>query len=79
MQRKYRAQWKQGVFLEPNGNVEVNYSWGIGVALNNQAKIYVLFLGTKLLKIHQTKNIVNFSDPLYVINRARKRNPSEEQ
>jgi len=35
----------EGIVLDPEGNEESNYAWGLGVATNNEAEVLILYQG----------------------------------
>jgi hypothetical protein len=41
----------RGIILYPKGNQETSFAWGIGIVINNVAKILMLFQG------HPSKNV----------------------
>ena len=56
-----------GVIINPDGEVEVEYSWNIGYETNNMAKAYGLWQGLKQLLVKKVDEVMVFGDSRIII------------
>ena len=56
-----------GVIINPNGKVEVEYSWNIGYDTNNMAEAYGLWQGLKQLRVKKVDKVMVFGDSRIII------------
>ena len=56
-----------GVLISSDGNIAANFSGGLKIASNNQAKLYALYLGETLLQEIQIRKFIILGDSLLFI------------
>ena len=56
-----------GVIINPDGEVEVEYSWNIGYETNNMAEAYGLWQGLKQLLVKKVDEVMVFGDSRIII------------
>ena len=56
-----------GVIINPDGEIEVEYSWNIGYETNNMAEAYGLWQGLKQLLVKKVDTVMVFGDYRIII------------
>ena len=55
------------IIICPEGKIEVEYFWNIGIESNNMAKVYELWQGVKQLKEKGVEEATVYGDSLLII------------
>ena len=56
-----------GILLDPGGQVEQSFAWGLGNRTNNEAEWMALLQGLHLLRTKKLRKVLIFGDSRYVI------------
>ena len=64
--------------INPEGIMEINYAWGLGIASNNQAKAYGFLQGLKNIDLKRVQSILFFGDSLTILKLMNKHHISTE-
>ena len=58
-----------GILLEPGGQIEHTFAWGLGTRTNNEAEWLALLQGLQLLQEKQYQKVLIFGDSKHVISK----------
>ena len=58
-----------GVLLDPGGNIEHSFAWGLGNRTNNEAEWLALLQGLLLLQAKNYRKVLIFGDSKHVISK----------
>lgn len=53
-----RVAGAAGIILDPKGQLETTYAWGLGNSTNNQAEAYALIQGLLSINVARTKTLI---------------------
>ena len=56
-----------GVIIDPDGKIEIDFSWNIGIDSNNMAEVYGLWQGLKQLQGKGVEEVLVFGDSRVII------------
>ena len=57
----------RGILVDPEGNVELTFAWGLGIRTNNEAEWMALLQGLRILRSKQLRNVLIIGDSRHVI------------
>ena len=66
---KYRGGRSGGVLLDPGGNIEHSFAWGLGNKTNNEAEWLALLQGLRILQAKSYRKVLLFGDSKHVISK----------
>ena len=58
-----------GVLLDPGGNIEHSFAWGLGNKTNNEAEWLALLQGLQILQAKSYRKVLLFGDSKHVISK----------
>ena len=58
-----------GILLDPGGQIELNFAWGLGNRTNNEAEWLALLQGLQLLHSQNYRKVLIFGDSKHVISK----------
>ena len=58
-----------GILLDPGGNIEQSFSWGLGNITNNEAEWLALLQGLQILQAKNYRKVLIFGDSKHVISK----------
>ena len=58
-----------GVLLNPGGNIEQSFAWGLGNRTNNEAEWLALLQGLQILQAKNYRKVLIFGDSKHVISK----------
>ena len=58
-----------GILLDPGGQIEQTFAWGLGTRTNNEAEWLALLQGLQLLQEKQYQKVLIFGDSKHVISK----------
>ena len=58
-----------GILLDPGGNIEQSFAWGLGNRTNNEAEWLALLQGLHLLQAKNYRKVLIFGDSKHVISK----------
>ena len=58
-----------GVLLDPGGNIEQSFAWGLGNRTNNEAEWLALLQGLQMLRAKNYRKVLIFGDSKHVISK----------
>ena len=58
-----------GILLDPGGQIEQTFSWGLGTQTNNEAKWLALLQGMQILQDKNYQKVLIFGDSKHVISK----------
>ena len=58
-----------GILLDPGGNIEQSYAWGLGIRTNNEAEWLALLQGLQILRAKKYRKVLIFGDSKHVISK----------
>ena len=63
--------WQEqgGVLLDPGGNVEHSFAWGLGNRTNNEAEWLALLQGLQILQAKSYRKVLLFGDSKHVMSK----------
>ena len=67
-----------GILLDPGGNIEQSFAWGLGNRTNNEAEWLALLQGLQILQAKNYRKVLIFGDSNYVISKLINGYPSGE-
>ena len=58
-----------GILLDPGGNIEQSFAWGLGNRTNNEAEWLALLQGLQMLRAKYYRKVLIFGDSKHVISK----------
>ena len=58
-----------GILLDPGGNIEQSFAWGLGNITNNEAEWLALLQGLRILQAKNYRKVLIFGDSKHVISK----------